>query len=106
MMTNDNKPRYSIEEIRQKVVPVAKKYGVKRLSLFGSYARGEADSKSDVDFLFDSGNGKVRSMLSYFSFVHALEYELKCHVDAISYGISDKKFLSEIQKDEVLLYAE
>ena len=34
---------YTIDEIRRKVVPIAKKYGVKKLSLFGSYARGEAD---------------------------------------------------------------
>ena len=105
-MENTKKPRYSIDEIRQKVIPVAKNYGVKRLSLFGSYARGEADNKSDIDFLLDSGKGKIRSMLSYFSFVHTLENEFKCHVDVISSGISDKKFLEEIKKDEVLLYEE
>lgn len=97
---------YTIEEIRRKVIPIAKKYGVKKLSLFGSYARGDADEKSDVDFIFNKGNGKIRGMLSYFSFVHALEDELGCHVDLISEGISDKNFLAEIMKDEVLLYEE
>ena len=97
---------YTIDEIRRKVVPIAKKYGVKRLSLFGSYARGEADDQSDVDFIFSKGNGKIRGMLSYFAFVHDLEDELGCHVDLISDGISDKQFLSDIQEDEVLLYEE
>ena len=41
---------YTIEEIKNKSVPIAKKYGVKKLSLFGSYARGEADKNSDLDF--------------------------------------------------------
>ena len=105
-MTNENKPRYSIDEIRQKVVPVAKKYGVKRLSLFGSYAKGEADSESDVDFLIDEGKGKIQSLLSYFAFVYDLEDEFKCHVDVVMDGSSDKEFLAEIKNDEVLLYEE
>lgn len=95
---------YTIDEIRRKAVPIAKKYGVKRLSLFGSYARGEADDQSDVDFLMDGG--KIRGMLSYFSLVYALEDEFGCHVDLVTYGIQDKEFLAEIMKDEVLLYEE
>ena len=105
-MTNDNRPRYSIDEIRQKVVPIAKKYGVKRLSLFGSYARGEADSNSDVDFLFDKGNGKIQTLFNYIDFIFDLEEEFKCHVDAVSEGISDKEFLEEINNDKVILYEE
>ncbi|MBR4151754.1 MAG: nucleotidyltransferase domain-containing protein [Selenomonadaceae bacterium] len=97
---------YTIEEIRAKAVPIAKKYGVKRLSLFGSYARGEADSMSDVDFLYDSGNGKIRSTFDYIDFIYDLEDEFKCHIDAVSEGISDKKFLTEIKSDEVLIYEE
>ena len=96
---------YTLEEIRAKAVPIAKKYGVKKLSLFGSYARGEADAQSDLDFLYDSGNGKIKSLFDYMDFVYDLENEFKCHVDLVEDGISDKKFLSEIQQDEVLLYA-
>lgn len=94
---------YTIEEIKAKAIPIAKKYGVKKLSLFGSYARGEADEKSDLDFLYDKINSK--EMFAYFSFVQDLEDEFKCHVDLVSYGVSDKKFLTEIQRDEVILYA-
>lgn len=94
---------YTLEEIRAKAVPIAKKYGVKKLSLFGSYARGEADSQSDLDFLYDDINHN--GMFAYFRFVQDLEDEFKCHVDLVSYGISDKKFLAEIQQDEVILYA-
>ena len=49
---------YTIEEIKAKAIPIAKKYGVKKLSLFGSYARGEANSKSDLDFIYDDINSK------------------------------------------------
>lgn len=58
---------YTIAEIRAKAVPIAKKYGVKKLSLFGSYARGEADEKSDLDFLYDDINHS--GLFAYFGFV-------------------------------------
>lgn len=95
---------YTLDEIRAKAVPIAKKYGVKKLSLFGSYARGEADAQSDMDFLYDAK--KLKGMFAYFGLVYDLENEFGCHVDLVSYGISDKKFLSDIQADEVLLYEE
>ena len=97
---------YTIDEIREKAVPIAKKYGVKRLSLFGSYARGEADPQSDVDFLYDADDSKVKTLFDYMDIVNDLESEFGCHIDLVSVGISDKKFLTEIREDEVLLYAE
>ena len=98
-----SKPRYTIEEIKEKAIPIAKKYGVKTLWLFGSYARGEADAESDVDFLID--RGRIVG-IEYFGFVLDLEEIFNCHVDVVTTGISDKDFLSEIEEDEVLLYEE
>ena len=95
---------YSINEIKEKTVPIAKKYGVERMSLFGSYARGTANQNSDVDLYIDKG--KITSLIRYFMFVDELEKILNCHVDVITTGIEDKKFLSEIQNEGVLLYEE
>ena len=92
---------YTIETIREKVIPIAKKYGVKKISLFGSYARGDADEQSDIDFLYTKG--KILG-LKYFGFVNDLEEEFKCHVDLVSDKISDKDFLTAIKNDEVILY--
>ena len=36
-----------------KIVPVAKQYDLSKIYLFGSYARGEADGKSDVDIALE-----------------------------------------------------
>jgi len=94
---------YTLEEIRAKAVPIAKKYGVKKLSLFGSYARGEADAQSDLDFMYDHINSD--EAFAYFGFVQSLEDEFGCHVDLVSDGISNKKFLEEVKRDEVILYA-
>ena len=98
-------PPFTIDYIREKTVPIAKKYGISRMSLFGSYARGEADKESDVDILIDCGNGKIKSLLPYFAFVYDLEDEFNCHVDVVSKGSSNKKFLEAISKEEVLLYS-
>ena len=93
---------YTIEEIKSKAVPIAKKYGVKKLSLFGSYARGEANKHSDIDFFYEGGNF---SGFGYFGFIDELEKEFKCHVDLVTAGIKSKDFLAEIKNDEVILYA-
>lgn len=96
--------RYTIEEIREKAVPVAMRHGVKRLSLFGSYARGEATDESDVDFFIDKG--QITDLIEYFSFVLDLENIFGCHVDVLTSGISDQEFFHKIEKDGVLLYEE
>ena len=93
---------YSIDEIRERTIPVARKYGVGSMSLFGSYARGSANDESDVDLYIDKG--QIKGLISYFLFVEELEKVLQCHVDVVTTGIEDKEFLARIQKEGVLLY--
>lgn len=96
--------RFTIEEIKDKTTPIAKSYGIERMSLFGSYARGEAKDDSDVDLYIE--RGKLKSLLQYFAFVDELENVLNCHVDVVTTGIEDKQFLSAIMQEGVLLYEE
>ncbi len=95
---------YTIDEIKHKTTPIAKQYGISKISFFGSYARGEADDDSDIDFYIDKG--KMRSLLQYYSFVDILEKTFNCHVDVVSTGIEDKAFLAKIMKDGIALYEE
>lgn len=95
---------YELDEIRQKAIPIAKRYGVRRLGLFGSYARGTQTESSDLDFLISKG--RIRGLLDYMGFVLDLEDEFGCHVDVVTDGINDLDFLEGIKKDEVLLYEE
>lgn len=95
---------YTINDIKKKTIPIAKAYGICRMSLFGSYARGEAKDDSDVDLYIE--RGKLRSLLQYFAFVDELENALHCHVDVVTTGIEDKEFLAAIMQEGVLLYEE
>lgn len=42
---------YTLDEIRDMVTPLLAKYDMASASVFGSYARGEADGKSDIDVI-------------------------------------------------------
>lgn len=84
----------TIKQIAKIAVPVLKKKGVKKAGIFGSYARGEAKQKSDIDILVQPPKGMG------FGFA-GLEIELskKLHkkVDLVSYN-----GLSPYLKDKIL----
>ncbi|HJJ00073.1 MAG TPA: nucleotidyltransferase domain-containing protein [Coriobacteriaceae bacterium] len=48
---------YSIDEIRLMIEPLLLKYNMASASLFGSYARGNADESSDIDVLLVGNDG-------------------------------------------------
>ena len=43
----------TISTIKKTVLPLAKKYNLAKVELFGSYANGSATAKSDADFLVE-----------------------------------------------------
>lgn len=47
------KDTLEIEEIKNVVIQFCEKYPMKRIGLFGSYARGEADEESDIDLVVE-----------------------------------------------------
>lgn len=46
---------YSVSDIQRIVAPIARRYGVDRVFLFGSYARGDNTPGSDIDLRIDRG---------------------------------------------------
>src|SRR3979411_910928 len=55
------KPKMDIEELRShrdEILRVAVSHGARHIRVFGSVARGEADERSDVDFLVDLEKGR------------------------------------------------
>lgn len=48
---------YTIDEIRQMVLPLLARYDMAQARLFGSYARGTANAESDIDVLLVGNEG-------------------------------------------------
>lgn len=74
------------ESIRQQLAArlpeLRERYGVQRLTIFGSYARNEQDQTSDLDLLveFDPAPG----MLDYVRLGRELEEMLQLQVDLVT----------------------
>ena len=93
---------YSICEIQQRIAPVAKQYGVKAVFLFGSYARGEATSSSDLDFRVDKGS--LRGLFALGGLYSDLEESFGKELDLLTTGSLEPKFLNHIANEEILVY--
>jgi len=46
---------YTIPQLKDTLAPVFDAYGIRKAVLFGSYGKGTATEKSDIDLLVDSG---------------------------------------------------
>ena len=73
-----------IEEIREKILPVLKRYDVIRAAIFGSFARGEMKESSDIDILVEFGAEK--SLLDLAGLKIELEESLGREVDVLTYN--------------------
>lgn len=97
-----NKEIYSIEEIQNRVSPIAIRYGVERVYLFGSYAKGCATAESDVDLRIDKG--ALRGLFALSGMRLDICDALSKDVDLLTTNSLDDNFRNRIQGDEVLIY--
>ena len=74
--------RERLKTQREAILRLAKTYGARNVKIFGSVARGEADSKSDIDFLVELEPG--RSLLDLGGFLMDLHDLLDCEVDVVT----------------------
>lgn len=102
----------TIEEITKKVAPLAKKYNLKEVYLFGSYARGEAREDSDIDLLYVKFDNSM-SLTTKYMLLNELEDSLGKKVDLISmqaFAMNKQipgtdEFLKNIEQEREEIYA-
>ncbi len=73
----------TVEEIKEKVVPILQRYGARRAGVFGSAARGDAHRRSDIDILVELGDDL--SLLEVVRINRELEQVLGRKVDLVEY---------------------
>jgi predicted nucleotidyltransferase len=101
---------YTIDEIKELIFPVAQKYKLPAVYLFGSYARGDADEKSDVDIMIDRNGTDVVGVFKLGGVFEDFHDCFSKEVDMITTDIfnhdDDRYFTDNIRKDMVQIYAE
>ena len=101
---------YKISEIAERIKPIAKKYGIEKVYLFGSYARGEATEDSDIDLFICYK--KLNGMFAIGGVYSDCESILNKNVDivcerGIESNLGDSctaRLYENILKDRILLY--
>jgi predicted nucleotidyltransferase len=84
-----------VEKLSGQILPVLKRFGVKKAAIFGSLARGEGSEESDVDILVEFEPGK--SLLDLAGLKIELEETLGRRVDVSTYNS-----LHPLLKDRIL----
>lgn len=82
-----------IKKVVEKILPVLKKYKVKRAGLFGSYVREKQTKNSDVDILIEFEG----SLLDLIGMEIELKKMLKRKIDLLTY-----KGISHLLKKQIL----
>ena len=92
----------SIDDIKRSVSQVLSQHEVEYCYLFGSYARGEANEKSDVDLLVAT---EITGM-AFFGLCEYLREALHKKVDLLNLAQlnNNKQLLYEVLKDGVKIY--
>lgn len=68
--------------LRERKPDLQKRYPLSELALFGSYARGDFNEKSDINILVDF-NARIDGF-EYIRLAHELEDALTCKIDLVS----------------------
>ena len=91
----------TIKQIKDRIKPVMEKHGIRDVYLFGSYARGEATNKSDVDIYCEPGD--VQTLIDEVTVEEELAAALGKDVDVLFFGttFSTDFFKEQLDADKI-----
>lgn len=92
----------NIQEIQQRIRPIAEQYNIRRLAIFGSYARNEATPNSDIDVLVDLPDEKY-SLLDFMRIKLQMEQVLHTKVDLVEYKTIKPRIQDRVLKEQIVL---
>jgi predicted nucleotidyltransferase len=92
------------EQIKQNVSEYFKDKPVKKVYLFGSYERGEANEESDVDLLVDLRKDVVVTYFTLGGFLADMQDAFRRKVDIVPEEDVHPHIKQRIEKDKILLF--
>jgi predicted nucleotidyltransferase len=103
---------YTISELKERIRPVALKYGLPAVYIFGSYARGEPTDESDVDILVDKTGTELTGLFEMGGLFNDLEVAVEKPIDLISTNALEENgtkedipwFVENINKEKIKIY--
>ena len=102
---------YSINELKNKIAPLAVKYNLYAVYIFGSYARNEATEDSDVDILINRTGSTIKG-IGIGGLYNELCESIGKQIDLITTSTLEQEsiiqqtpwFVENLKKERVLLY--
>jgi len=92
----------TIEEVKEKTVPILKRHGVAHAGVFGSVARGEDQPQSDVDILVRLG--QPMGLVGYMRLIQSLEEILQKKVDLVTEQSLNERVRPHVMPDLKTIY--
>ncbi|MHA1234525.1 MAG: nucleotidyltransferase family protein [Promethearchaeota archaeon] len=90
------------EEIKEKIISILVKHGIKRILVFGSYARNEATTKSDLDLIVDFPEGT--SLLDHIGIEMELSEVLNMKIDLLSRNGISPYIKDHVLREAIVIY--
>jgi uncharacterized protein len=90
------------KKIQKSIIEILRGYDAERIAVFGSYARGEAGSNSDVDILVRFARPK--SLIQLVQIEDEIKKTIHLNVDLVTEKAVSPYLAGPIHRDEVVIY--
>jgi predicted nucleotidyltransferase len=88
--------------IRESIVAILTRYGAERIAIFGSYARGDAGDRSDIDILVRFNQPK--SLIQIVQIEDEIQKSIHMKVDLVTEKAVSPHIAGAIHRDEMVIF--
>jgi hypothetical protein len=90
------------KNIQASIVAILTRYGAERIAIFGSYARGEAGNRSDIDILVRFARPK--SLIQLVQIEDEIRKSIHMNVDLVTEKAVSPHLAGAIHRDEMVIF--
>jgi predicted nucleotidyltransferase len=90
------------KKFRESIVSILTRHGAERIAIFGSYARGEAKKRSDVDILVKFSRPK--SLIQLVQIEDEIRSTIHLNVDLVTENAISPHLAGTIRRDEMVIF--